>query len=298
MSFEITTAFVQQYTANVLMIYQRQESVFRGTVREETVASKNYFFDRIGSTAAVQRTVRHGDTPLISTPHSRRMVTMSDYEWGDLVDDQDKIRLLISPESVYAKNAAWALSRSYDAVVRDAFDAAASAGETGSTSVTFASDWTATRSSTDGDRAFTSAALTLANLLTLKRELDDNDIPKGDRHIVLPPAGFEQLLKQSTTPNVSNADYMMVKALVQGEINSVLGFQFHMTTGLTTASNVVTCFAWHRDSMGIAMGKEPRTRISERVDKSYAVQVYACMTMGATRVQGEGVVRFTINDTN
>ena len=54
---------------------------------------------------------------VIDTPHSRRMVTMADYEYADLIDDQDKIRLLVDPTSTYARAAASAMGRAIDDVI-------------------------------------------------------------------------------------------------------------------------------------------------------------------------------------
>ena len=42
------------------------------------------------------------------------MVTMETYEWADLIDDSDKIKLLADPTSTYAQAAAAAISRSMD----------------------------------------------------------------------------------------------------------------------------------------------------------------------------------------
>jgi len=117
MSQQITEAFVQQYNANVMHLVQQKGSRLESKVRKESQRGKSQFFDRIGTVAAVLRTGRHSSTPQIDTPHSRRMVTLSDYEWADLVDDQDKIRMLIDPTSEYAMAAAWAFGRSKDDVI-------------------------------------------------------------------------------------------------------------------------------------------------------------------------------------
>ena len=61
------------------------------------------------------------------------------------------------------------------------------------------------------------------------------------------------------------------------------------------AGNDYYCFAWQKDAMGAAFNKEIMARLSERADKDYAIQTYACMTMGATRVQGAGVYRLRID---
>jgi hypothetical protein len=48
--------------------------------------------------------------------------------------------------------------------------------------------------------------------------------------------------------------------------------------------------------MGAAIAKEIMARLSERADKDYATQSYACMTIGATRIQGPGVYRLRIDN--
>ena len=111
MSSQITTAFVQQYSANIQMLSQQMGSLLRDKVRQESVVGKNAFFDQVGSVTAQLKTSRHSDTPQIDTPHSRRRVSLADYEYADLIDQQDKVRLLIDPTSSYAQAAAFAMGR-------------------------------------------------------------------------------------------------------------------------------------------------------------------------------------------
>ena len=125
MSNQITTAFVEQYSRNVSMLSQQMGSKLRGSVDVENVTGKNAFFDQVGVTAAVLRTSRHGDTPQIDTPHSRRRLSLADYEWADLVDDMDKVRMLVDPTSSYAKAAAAAMNRSIDDVIIASMNATA-----------------------------------------------------------------------------------------------------------------------------------------------------------------------------
>ena len=65
MSTNITTAFVQQYSANVSMLSQQKGSLLRKAVEIESVVGKNSFFDQVGSATAQKRTSRHSDTPQI-----------------------------------------------------------------------------------------------------------------------------------------------------------------------------------------------------------------------------------------
>ncbi len=301
MAFEsVDQARVLQYKANVIHLYQEKGGDLRGKVREESLVGKAHFFERLAKEPAVKKTTRHGDTPVLDPVHSRRMVVPSDYVWSALVDQQDKIRLLIDPTSEYAIAGSYALRRAFDDEILKAFAADAKGGENGETTVTFASE-----AALDAD--FTAAALTTANILTVKKALDLKSVPLSDRYLVYHPAAMEQLLKQSTAPNASSVDYNTVKALVSGELNTWIGFTWvqYMRTA-TELPEVYTsgdatrpyCFAWHRDAMGIVVAKDIMARITERPDKDYAVQTYLCMTMGATRIQGEGVARFSIDTDN
>ena len=114
MSSQITTAFVNQFSSNVQLLSQQKTSLLRGAVSEESVTGEKAFFDQVGSLAAVKRASRHQDTLIQDTPHSRRMVSLDTYEWADLIDDADKVRMLADPTSVYAQAAAAAMGRSMD----------------------------------------------------------------------------------------------------------------------------------------------------------------------------------------
>ena len=105
MSVQITTAFVQQYKANVEHLLQQKGSRLRPFVRVESQNAEYEFYDRIGATNAQEVTGRHQDTPLITVPHDRRRVSLRDFDWAELIDRTDRIRLLIDPTSPYAQNA-------------------------------------------------------------------------------------------------------------------------------------------------------------------------------------------------
>ncbi len=298
MSQQIPVAWVNQYKDNITMLYQQAGSKLRGNVRERSVTGASDFWDLLGPTAAVKKTVRHADTPQVDTPHSRRMVVPVDYEWADLIDKQDVYRILIDPQSAYAINAARAMQRAYDDEVIAAFDGVAKSGIAGATSVTFASDWTTTRGAGQGDEDFSAAALTVPNLTTIKLDLDQNDVDDDARFIIMSPAGFTQLLKASSAPQITNADYATVKALVAGQIDTFLGFKFIRSTRLPSPSaNLRYGYAWHMNAMAVSVGMDMLTRVTERADKGYSTQVYCAMSFGATRVQGNGVVRFKLDET-
>ena len=290
MSTQITTAFVQQYSANVQMLSQQMGSRLRDAVRLETVVGKNAFIDQIGSVTAQLRSSRHADTPQIDTPHQRRRLSIASYEFADLIDDQDKVRMLIDPTSSYAQAAAAAMGRAMDDVIITAALGTASTGETGSGSATLdaTNNMVGSASSNDG--------LTIAKLTEAKRKMDLNDVdPSIPRYIAVGPKQIEDLLG---TTQVTSSDFNTIKALVQGDVDTFMGFQFIMTNRLSIDSNDIrSCFAWAEDGITLGVGKDVQARIDERNDKGYATQVYYCMDIGAVRMEEAKVVKIFCDET-
>lgn len=281
MSTQVTTAFVNQFSSNIQMLSQQMGSLLRNAVDVETVNGEKAFFDQVGSAAAQLRTTRHADTPLIDTPHSRRMLTLADYEYADLIDDQDKVRLLVDPTSTYARAAASAMGRAMDDVIIAAAFADASTGKDGSTTTSF--------DTANNQIAAGASGLTLAKLIQAKEILDAGDVdPSIPRYIAVSPKQVTDLLNNTT---VTSSDYNTVKALAMGEINSFVGFQFIVTNRLgVDGADARRVIAWAADGIKLGIGKEPTARIDERADKSYATQVYYAMTLGATRMEEKKVV--------
>ena len=290
MSSQITTSFVEQYSSNVSLLSQQMGSKLRSSVDEEGIVGKNAFFEQIDSTAAVLRTSRHGDTPQIDTPHSRRRVSLADYEWGDLIDDADKIRALVDPTSAYARNAAAAMNRAMDDVIITAMNASASTGVAGATGVALPSTQKfATNNQSDG--------LTVAKILAAKKNLDNNDIdPSRKRYLACGPQQIADLL---AVTEVTSSDFNTVKALAQGEINSYLGFEFIMSNRLpfdATNTDDRLVFAYTEDAIKLAIGKDVKANISERADKSYSTQVYYCMSLGAVRMEEKAIFQIPCHE--
>ena len=280
MSIQVTTAFVEQYSANVQHLVQQDGSKLRSSVREETVTGKNAFFEQIGATAAQRRTSRHSDTPRVDTPHARRRVSLEDFDWADLIDNEDKVRMLIDPTSDYARAAAMAMGRAMDEVLIDAALGTAYTGVSGSTTVA-------------GQTPIAAGAtgLSLAKLLSAKETMDGDDVAESGRVIVCTADQITDLLN---TTEVQSADFNTVKALARGEVDTFLGFRFIPVDGKRIdGSKLVSvdgssnrrCFAFQGDGLLLGVGADMTTKISERADKNYATQVFCSMSIGGTRME-------------
>jgi len=218
MSTEITTAFVKQFSANVFHLAQQKESRLKSRVRNESQQGKSAFYDRIGSVTAQKKVTRHGDTPQIDTPHSRRRVTLVDYEHADLIDEVDKLRLLMDPASQYSIAFSRALGRAIDDEIKDALGGDAFGGEEGSTTVSFPDSQT--RMATTGSAA---ADLNMKALRDIKKVLDANEVEESGRHFAHSAEQMEALL---AIDEAISADFNSVRALVKGDISTYLGLSF------------------------------------------------------------------------
>lgn len=305
MSSQVDVARSQQYRANVYHVAQQEESRLRGAVRVESQKGKTSYFDRLGTVAAQLRTTRHGDTPILDTPHSRRAVTLSDYEWGDMVDDQDKIRMLIDPTSDYVKAAAAAMGRAMDDKIIAAIMGNAMSGEDGSTAVALGN--------TRRVQAVAAAAASNLNVQALRKAkllLDQANVsPSIPRYCAINASALEGLLAET---QITSSDYNTVKALVQGEINTFLGFKFLLTeqlvaptvaftfdtaTGLysgggssTTLASSKSILCWAGDGVILSVGEDMKAEIAVRPDKGFNTQVYVKMSIGAVRMEEEKAV--------
>lgn len=283
MSFEVTTAFVQQYTTNVAILLQQRGSKLRNAVTVGSYTGKAAkAVEQIGEVTAQKNTNRHGDTPLISTPHDARWVFPSDYEWADMIDDVDKLRMLIDPTSPYALNGAYSLGRAMDDEIIEGALGINKIGENGSTNQAF---------DTANQQVGASASgLTIAKLRETKKILLANEVDPA-----MDPLYFaftaEQLDNLLGTTEVTSADYNTVKALVQGDVDTFMGFKFiHIERLPVDVSGNRRCIAWAKSGLHLGVWNDITTRISERADKRYSTQVYVKGTFGATRTEEKKVV--------
>jgi len=291
MSIEVNKAFVQQFSDNLIMLAQQKGSVLMNSVSVKNVVGKYIHFDRLGASSAQLRVSRHGDTPLIDSPHSRRRAILSDYEWADLIDKQDEVRMLIDPKSDYARAGGYAIGRAIDDVI-----IAAATGNASSIDSADASSNVSLPSSQIVDDDFGTGCdsnLTLEKVIEAKRILLRNDVdPSEEMFMVVNASALHSLLSEV---EVGSIDYNSVKALVRGEIDTFMGFKFILCNRLLgtadgTDTSPVFVLAYAKSGIGIGVGQDINVRISERDDKSYSTQVYASASIGAVRIEEEKVV--------
>ena len=284
MSIQITTAFVEQYKANVYHLTQQKGSKLRRAVRTETVTGTSAFYEQLGATSARARTSRHADTPRMDTPHSRRRVSLTDYDWADLVDGEDQVRMLIDPTSQYAEAASMAMGRAIDDAIIAAADGTAYTGVDGSTSTAFDTNMIVDVQTRWPGVGAADLGLNVAKLLEAAKLLGSNNVDADEeKWCIVNAAQIKSLLMDT---RVSSHDYNAIKPLVNGQIVQFSGFNIIPTERIGVDSNSDhKVLYWAKGGMLLGLGKDISTRISERDDKNYAKQVFCSMTIGATRME-------------
>lgn len=284
MSVHVPTHFEQKYKRNVELALQQRQSRLRVgcTMGSYTGSKSGRAVDRIEKSEAQKVTTRHADTPILNTPAAERWVFPVDYEWGDMVDDFDKLKMGIELAGGYTQTCAAALARACDQEIIDAYFGAAKTGENGGTSTAF--------DTTNNQIAVGATGLTLAKLKEAKRILMANevDVEIDPIYCAITAKQHEDLLGIT---EVASLDYNNRPVLVDGVVTRFLGIQFLHTQKLgVDGSGDRRIPVWAKSGMHLGMWNEIDVQVFKRGDKKNNAQVYGKVSCGATRTDEKRVV--------
>lgn len=309
MSVNVSTAFVQQYSTNIQMLLQQQGSRLRGAVTEYAFTGKAASMaEQFGSVNPVFNQGRHTDTPLISTPQDKRWIYPVDADWADLIDNQDKLRMLIDPAGPYTMAGVWAMGRAQDdAIIAGLFNSN-NTGENGTTATGTLYAYNSNSQSvaaTVGASAATGlnvAKLRAAKKILLKAEVDvDNDM----LFMAISAEQNDNLLNEVQAISL---DYNTRPVLVDGKISSFMGFNFIHSERIPGAANFNTDFPgnaltsadsdgsyvtgsrwmvpfWAKSGLALGMWNDITATVDRRPDKRNSYQVYVTGTFGGARLE-------------
>jgi hypothetical protein len=309
MSFQVTTAMVDMFSANVFHLSQQQMSRFRPFVRNENQNAETAFYDRIGTREARRKEGRHSDVVYVDTPHSRRAVTMIDFYDADMVDQEDKLRTIMNIENEYTQAIAMGLARQVDREIIEGALGDSRGGKKGTEIVPLpdtqkVAAFVATETS--------GSKLNIPTLRAVRLKFKQNEAIQDYQTLVFACAA-QQIDDLLAATEVTSGDYNTIRALVNGEVDTYMGFKFVRSELIPFNSAAVTyddsdgtvgsgggtiavgegrrCFAFTAgEAILMANPKYVVGRIDELPGKHYAHQVYGCFTMGTTRMEEVKVV--------
>jgi hypothetical protein len=296
MSQFITSAFVQQYSTNIMMLLQQQGSRFRGAVTEQSFSGKAASVcEQFGAVTATKAGSRHSDTPLSDTPSDKRWVFPTDYDWADLIDNQDKLRMLIDPTSPYVMAGVNAMGRAQDDEIINGMFGVNLTGENGTTQVSLpASQIITSAVGATGATGLNVAKLRAAKKLLLKAEVD---LDTEQLFIAISAEQHDNLLNEV---QAISTDFNSKPVLVDGRITSFMGFTFIHSERIPGAPNYQGTLdthgeyflpCWAKSGVALGMWNDITASVDRRADKRNSTQVYVTGTFGATRLEEKRFVQ-------
>ncbi len=286
-----------QFGTNWQHLVQQGEGRLHNLVRQETVRGKRKLINFLGKSKARLITTRNGKTIASNTPLAKRKLNLKPYDEVYHEDEFDNELLgdISSPKSSVVESHAYAFHRAYDEAVIEAATGTAYIGEDGEEPVDLPnSQKVAVNYVYTGGAA--NSGLTLAKIIRAKSILGKNEAAgqnkamMGDKLIfIVSQQQLDDLLLN--VEQVASSRYSDVKALVEGEINHFMGFEFIRTEllELDTATDIRTCIAMC--ASGVAFSNNGKNvKFSVRDDLNETLQVRSKGRHGATRTEEEKVV--------
>ena len=210
MSTGLSTAFITLFEAEVKQAYQG-DAVLRDSVRMRTnVEGSTVKFPKIGKGTAQIRTPQTDVVPL-NTSFSTVTATMENYIAAEYSDIFDQAKVNFDERQELAQVVGKAIARREDQIIIDVMEAASPGTTIANTVVT------------SGSAA--ASDLNIGKIIAAKKAMDAANVPPTDRHAVIHANSLAGLLGDE---RAISGDFQNIKALVAGELNTMMGFQFHI----------------------------------------------------------------------
>ena len=300
MSINLPTFYVQQYATNIQLLLQQKGSKLRDKVTVGSYIGKAASpVEQVGSIAMQPVTSRFAPMGRVDAPTDRRWLFPSDFDLPQLIDSNDKLRMLVDPSSSYVTNAVYAAGRQMDDLIIQAFHGPAQTGETGATTTNFGT--AVTTAGTPGNNvsvtrgSAAASGLTVAKLREAKRRLLQNFVdPSEPMYAVITSRQHDDLLAEA---QVISTDFNDRPVLVDGMVSRFLGINFILcerlllgTDDAAGTSRAIPVFV--KSGMHLGLWNDVKTDITQRKDlQGLPWQAYVYMTAGATRLEENKVVR-------
>lgn len=289
MADNIASVYAVQYGTNISLLLQQKGSKLRSAVQTGSYKGKqSEVVTQYGATSARAVSTRYQPIVPVNTPNNRRWVFPEDYDWADLIDNFDKLRLLADPQSAYSQNGLYAMGRAIDDVIISGIFGTNKTGEAGGTNTTFD---TANQQVAVNYAAAGNVGLTVDKLREARRILMENevDLDAEPAYCAISAEQHDDLLGQL---QVTNADFNTDAPVLQdGKVTRFLGINFIHTERLPTSSGFRRCPVWVPSGVHLGMWNDIASNVTQRRDlSSHPFQVYLMGTFGATRTEEKKVV--------
>lgn len=303
MSVTITDNFQAKYTNKWGTLLQQQASRLQQYVTvENDLSGKIVFFDQFGVLDFEEKSGRVGATVLNEAPTYRRAMHPHIFTKAIGYDEYDGKQLgnLDVPVSKTIEGLQSAAGRRMDSVMIDGFLGNNYIGADGTTTVAFDTNQVVAANYVESGTAaasnLTVGKLRAALQMFQEKEAWSPDAVAFGNQLVM-AVSSSQIMSLLRQTEVTSYDFNNLRALVNGEVDTFMGFKFIRTEQLPIASNVRTCVAWVKSKAQFGIWDDFKVRLSIRDDMDEALQIRAKFACGATRLQEEGFVKILCDET-
>lgn len=276
MTISLRDVAVQQFRDQFHLLYAAAREITNTTMEVRNVVGDAYLWPEMGSAPMILRGASQSIIPASDVSHPRITTTFDNFVLNLPTDIFDQAEVNADERSMLAVRHVEAAGRREDQFVIDALDASSASLIVDS-----------------------GTNMTVAKLREASAKLNAQNVPKNDRTILIHADQLEALLGEA---EVTNSDFNTIKALVQGDLHTFLGFKFITLGnrddegGLPKTGNIRTCFVYHKRSMGMAWSINPMINVTfENLLQSWVS--ISRLRAGASALLTEGIVKIACDET-
>ncbi len=293
---QIPEHYTTQFDQNWRHLVQQKNSRLREYVTLDSISGKEKSYNQLAEAAMQLITSRSGETRISDQATAKRWIRPKAYDTAKLYDEFDEQLLgeVVLPTSPVVQSHAAAYARTADQVIIDALGGSAYTGETGVTPTSLPSGQKVAVNYVESGNAANSG-LTIGKLRAAKFILDSNEVDEEEERIIVVSA--KQLQDLLRTTEITSADYNSVKALVDGSVNTFMGFKFRKTQllPLTVSTDVRMTYVYVKSGIVLAE-RGLKTHMDIRTDLSHSLQIRSVASLGATRLEEKKVVEIACDE--
>jgi hypothetical protein len=293
---QVPNHFVNKYADDVTLAMQQTQSRLQPTVTEMCgIIGASAAVDFTGTTEANQVTTRFQDLQSVSTPHTRRWVDLSDFDWFDYIDSFDKLKVLVDPTNKYVMGAVAAHNRQKDRLIIAALqgNAREQTGQGNGGTSQYVALPAGQKVAVGGTN------ISLAKIRTAIELMNKNEAASpeegGERFFVYTA---NQLTKLMADSNVTSSDWNTLRALQNYQVDTFMGMKWLRSELLPKSGNNRYCYIYGKNYLTLGCGQDVINDVSvNKTKRGFPIQVYSMQSLGAVRNQDTGVVEIACDET-
>ena len=280
MSNVLSSVAVTEFDSMVKHAYQGTGLLKQAVTLRNNVVGDTYKFRKMGKGLANQK-ASSAEVVAMNVNHEFKVATLANWNAPEFTDIFDQQTVNFDEKEELASTIANALGRRCDQLVIDAMDSAGAYAATVGTGV-----------------GGTASNLNMAKIIKAQVALRQKGVPNSELFAAVNALGLGGMLNDE---KITSIDYQAVKALVNGDVDTLAGFKFVVLEdraegGLTVATNVVDSYFFARPSVGLAIGIDMKTDI-DYVPERTSWLCNGMLKAGAVARDTDGIVKVQYTQT-